>query len=57
MSDFVRGTGALPPPDFEWMMGRSVEEINAIREEAHATGKPYTEVATSDAWRARLIHD
>jgi hypothetical protein len=49
-----RGMGALTPPGFEYMEGRTVQEIEAIREEAEATGKTCNEVAAGDEWKKRL---
>lgn len=48
------GMGALPPRGFEWMIGRSVAEISAIKMEASLTGKTPSEVAESDDWKKYL---
>jgi hypothetical protein len=49
-----RGMGALPPPGMEWMIGKTVREIEAIHAEAEATGKTSAEVAAKDEWKKRL---
>ena len=45
--------GALPPPGMEWMMGRTVAEIDAILDEADETAKEPAEVAASEKWKIR----
>lgn len=49
-----RSFGARPPEGSEWMMGKTVAEIDAIRDEAEATGKTTAEVAAGDDWKKRL---
>jgi hypothetical protein len=49
-----RSYGALPPPGMEWMMGKTVEEIEAIRYEADITGKETSEVAEGNTWQQWL---
>lgn len=40
------GMGALPPPGMEWMMGKTVKEIEEIRQLSESTGKTLAEAAT-----------
>lgn len=47
-----RAMGAMAPPGMEWMIGRSVEQINQIRKEAEVTGKSTAEVAAQPKWKA-----
>ena len=54
MMNFNRGMGALPPQEHAWMVGRSVEEIDAVRAECQKTGKTPDEVLKSDDWRINL---
>jgi hypothetical protein len=49
-----RGMGARPPPGMEWMIGKTVREIDAIQEEADATGKSLAEIAAGTEWHKRL---
>ena len=49
-----RGMGARPPPGMEWMVGRTVREIDAIWAESEASGRLLAEVASSDEWKRRL---
>lgn len=46
--------GAMPPPGMEWMLGKTVQEIEAINAEATATGKTTAEVAAGKDWIKRL---
>lgn len=48
--------GANTPSHLQWMVGKTVEEIDAIKEEAKATGRTsqLAEVATEDGWKKRL---
>lgn len=46
--------GALPGPDHEWMIGKTIEEIEAIQAEARETNKPAAEVAAGSDWKKRL---
>lgn len=39
-----RGFGAMPPAGEEWIIGKSVEEIETLREESQRTGKPVEEI-------------
>lgn len=43
----------LPPPE-AWSLGRSTEELDAIRAEAEATGKTPDEVIKTHEWKKRL---
>lgn len=47
--------GALPPPEMEWMMGKTVEEIDAIRYVAELTGKKESEVAEENDWQQWML--
>jgi hypothetical protein len=49
-----RTFGALPPPGCEWQIGKTVDEIRAIKEETMATGKEPSEVAKGNDWKKRL---
>lgn len=49
-----RALGAMPPPSMQWMMGKTVREIQAIRAESEATGKTLAEVAAGEDWKKRL---
>ena len=46
--------GALPPDSHLWMMGRTVEEIDAIQAEAAEKNKTVLEVLKSEDWKERL---
>lgn len=46
-----RGMGAMAPPGSEWMIGRTVEQIEKIRAEAEAAGKPASEIANLPKWK------
>lgn len=46
-----RSLGAMPSTGNDWMLGRSVAQIEAINEESRETGKPAAEVAESSHWR------
>jgi hypothetical protein len=46
--------GALPPPEHEWMVGKTVEEIEAVQKEAELTGKSPAEVAIGNEWKKHL---
>lgn len=50
----TRNFGANPPVASAWMLGRTVEEIRAIREESQETGQQPAEVAQGDSWKKRL---
>ena len=47
------GMGAMAPPGREWMMGRTVDQIDAIEKEARETGRPSSEVAVEPKWRSQ----
>ncbi len=38
-------TGALPPPNMEWMVGKTVEYIHSVMHEAKETGRTPAEIA------------
>lgn len=46
-----RGMGAMAPPGSEWMLGRTVDQIEKIRKEAEATGKSASDVANLPKWK------
>ena len=46
-----RGMGAMAPPGSEWMIGRTVNQIDKIRSEAEAAGKPASEIANLSKWK------
>lgn len=46
--------GSLPPPEDEWMEGKSIEEIEAILKEAELINKLPAEVAAGDEWKKHL---
>lgn len=43
--------GALPPPGRQWMIGRTVADIEKINAEAIASGKTTAEVAELPHWK------
>ena len=46
--------GAFPPPNREWMLDKSVAEIDAILEESEETNKTPEEVLQSEEWKKRI---
>lgn len=46
--------GANPPTQYEWMLGKSVMEIDAIRLVSEETGQPIDVVLSTSSWRQKF---
>jgi len=47
--------GRCPPPGTFWMLGKSFDEIQAIKKESQDSGKEPNEVIKTDDWKKHLV--